>query len=51
VLAKRRKSVAIVVIGVLALLFALAWVDGGRQEQRLIVQPVELPMANTEQGA
>ncbi|MES2699865.1 MAG: hypothetical protein V4647_09675 [Pseudomonadota bacterium] len=42
---------AIVVIGVLALLLALAWVDGGREEQQLIVQPVELPVVNTEQGA
>lgn len=35
-------SVGIVLV-VLALgLVALAWIDGGREEQRLIVEPVEL---------
>lgn len=27
----------------LAMVLALAWYDGGREEQRLITQPVELP--------
>jgi hypothetical protein len=37
----------VVLIGLLV----LAWLDGGREEQRMIVQPVELPMEQTEQGA
>jgi hypothetical protein len=41
--AKRPMSVLFVVI-VLALgLVALAWIDGGREEQRLVVEPVSLP--------
>jgi hypothetical protein len=44
---KRRKTWAIGVIVVLGALLALAWYDGGREEQRMIVQPVEL----TESGA
>ena len=28
---------------VLVLVLALAWIDGGREEPRIIVEPVELP--------
>ncbi len=28
---------------VILLVLAVAWFDGGREEQRLIVEPVELP--------
>lgn len=27
----------------LLLLLSIAWVDGGREEQRMIVEPVDLP--------
>ncbi|MEO5705728.1 MAG: hypothetical protein ABIT10_09650 [Alteraurantiacibacter sp.] len=50
-MAKRRKIVATVVIALLASLLALAWYDGGREEQRMIVQPVDLPAGNMESGA
>jgi hypothetical protein len=42
--------VAIVALCSLAVVLALAWYDGGREEQRMIVQPVELPVENTESG-
>lgn len=36
------------VIGIaLVLLLAVAWFDGGREEQRLIVEPVDLPERNS----
>lgn len=41
-MAKRPMSVLMVVIIVALGLGALAWIDGGREEQRLIVEPVEL---------
>ena len=50
-MARRRKTVAWAMIALLALVLALAWLDGGREEQRMIVQPVELPIEQTEQGA
>ncbi len=37
------KKVWLAVLTVLALFLALAWYDGGREEQRLIEQPVALP--------
>lgn len=37
------KKVWLTVLTVLALFLALAWYDGGREEQRLIEQPVALP--------
>jgi hypothetical protein len=42
VLAKRPGNVAIAVFVLIACFLALAWYDGGREEQRMIVQPVEL---------
>ena len=45
-MARRRNLVALTLL-LLAALLALAWYDGGREEQRMIVQPVDL----TEQGA
>jgi hypothetical protein len=50
-MASRRKLVAIILLVLLAGLLALAFYDGGREEQGMIVQPVELPMEQTEQGA
>lgn len=44
---KRLKTVKLVGLLLLVTLLALAWYDGGRQEQRLIEQPVAL--AGTEQ--
>lgn len=46
-MATRRKLVAFALLVLLVGLLALAWYDGGREEQRMIVQPVEL----MEQGA
>ncbi|MFB0611633.1 hypothetical protein [Aurantiacibacter poecillastricola] len=34
-------TIAIILAVVLAVVLALAWYDGGREEQRLIVQPVD----------
>lgn len=35
-------------IGILLLLvLAVAWFDGGRKEQRMIVEPVEVPERNS----
>ena len=51
VVAKRRNIVAIAVLVMLAVVLALAWYDGGREEQRMIEQPVELPVELTESGA
>jgi len=39
----RRRRIWIVLILLLAAALGLAWYDGGREAQRLIVQPVELP--------
>lgn len=49
-MAKHRTKVAWAGFALLAGLLALAWFDGGREEQRMIVQPVELPMEQTEHG-
>ena len=35
-----RNTILLVLLAVLAAVIALAWYDGGRQEQRMIVQPV-----------
>jgi hypothetical protein len=43
----RRRILVALTIAVLVIVLALAWYDGGREEQRMIVQPVEL----MEQGA
>ena len=39
-------SLLFVALGLIVLLLAVAWFDGGRVEQRLIEEPVELPGAN-----
>ncbi|WP_158611080.1 hypothetical protein [Aurantiacibacter spongiae] len=34
----------LIILGLIVfVILAVAWYDGGREEQRLIVQPVELP--------
>ncbi len=38
----RRKNIVQVSIGLVALFVLLAWIDGGREPQRMIEQPVEL---------
>jgi len=45
--AKRLMSLVLILLLFAALAIGLAWYDGGREEQRLIVEPIELP----EQGA
>jgi hypothetical protein len=47
VVAKRWRIVALAALGLLFLLLVYAWIDGGREDQRMIMQPVEL----TESGA
>ena len=42
-LAMSRKTIRWVLAALLVLFLALAWYDGGREPQRLIEQPVELP--------
>ena len=39
----RLNKVWLVLLGLLALFLAIAWYDGGREPQRMIEQPVELP--------
>jgi hypothetical protein len=39
----RRKNIWLGVLALLTLFLAIAWYDGGREPQRLIEQPVELP--------
>ncbi len=36
-----------IVVLALVVLLGVAWYDGGRQEQRLIVEPVSLPEGNS----
>ena len=38
-----RKRILAALVLVLIALVAFAWIDGGREEPRLIEQPVELP--------
>jgi hypothetical protein len=40
-----RKRILAALVLVLIALVAFAWIDGGREEPRLIEQPVELPEA------
>lgn len=42
-LAMRRKNLWVGLLFLLALFLFVAWYDGGREPQRLIEQPVELP--------
>ena len=39
----RLDKVRLVLLALLVLFLALVWYDGGREPQRLIEQPVELP--------
>ena len=39
----RLDKVKLVLLALLVLVLALVWYDGGREPQRLIEQPVELP--------
>ena len=41
----RLNKTAKIVLVLLVLIFILAWINGGRERQRLIVQPVTLPEA------
>ena len=41
--AMRLDKVRLVLLALLVLALALVWYDGGREPQRLIEQPVELP--------
>lgn len=43
-------SEMIVLVLLALVVLALAWIDGGRVEQRPVVQPVELPAAAPESG-
>ena len=42
-MAMRRKKIGMVVLALFVVFLALVWFDGGREPQRLIEQPVELP--------
>ena len=42
-MAMRLDKVRLALIALLVLFLALVWYDGGREPQRLIEQPVELP--------
>ncbi len=40
-------TILVFIAVVLALVLGVAWYDGGRQEQRLIVEPVPVPGATS----
>jgi hypothetical protein len=40
-------TIGIFLVLALAVMLGVAWYDGGRQEQRLIVEPVTLPEGNS----
>ena len=42
-MAMRLDKVRLIVLALVILFLALVWYDGGREPQRLIEQPVELP--------
>ena len=44
-MARRRKNIWLGLLALLVLFLVIAWYDGGREPQRLIEQPVELPEA------
>lgn len=44
-------TILLVLLGLGVCLLALAWYDGGREEQRLIVQEVDLPELPRGEGA
>jgi hypothetical protein len=39
----RRKNIWLGLLALLVLFLIIAWYDGGREPQRLIVQPAEIP--------
>lgn len=39
----RLRNVWLMLLVLVVLFLAFAWIDGGREEQRMIVEPVELP--------
>ena len=39
--------VLVAILAILLLVLGVAWFDGGQEEQRLIVEPVELPERNS----
>ncbi|MDE1466521.1 hypothetical protein OOZ52_02130 [Aurantiacibacter sp. D1-12] len=39
--------VMLTMFAILLLVLGVAWFDGGREEQRMIVEPVELPERNS----
>ena len=39
----RRKNIWLGLLALLVLLLVIAWYDGGREPQRLIEQPAEIP--------
>ena len=41
----RLRTVWTVLLVIVVLVLIVAWIDGGRQEQRMITEPVELPGA------
>ncbi|MFC3099653.1 hypothetical protein [Altererythrobacter lauratis] len=50
-MAKRRKGIVVVLGLIVLVVLALAWMDGGVEEQRLIEVPVDLPPASGEPQA
>jgi len=46
----RRKNIWLGLLILLVLFLLLAWYDGGREPQRLIEQPVDLPQEYGELG-
>ncbi len=40
-------SIVVLVVLAIAVFLGVAWYDGGRQEQRLIVEPVTVPEGNS----
>ena len=42
-MAMRLRTVWTVLLVIIVLVLIVAWIDGGREEQRMIVEPVELP--------
>lgn len=39
----RLRNLWVVVVVLVAIVLVVAWIDGGREEQRMIVEPVDLP--------
>ena len=41
--AMRLRNVWVVLVVLVVIVLVIAWIDGGREEPRLIVEPVDLP--------